>query len=94
MAIKVGIDMACHGHHRGVCAKADGALIWNNVRFQTRTEGLENICRLIPDGETEVTIAMESTRIDWIPIAAWIRWSKRTSRDRHPIFTLESGQRA
>ena len=73
MAIRVGIDIACRAHHRAKCATADGALLWSNVRFQTRAEELENICRRIPDGKTDVTIVMEPTRIAWVPLDAWFQ---------------------
>ena len=73
MAIRIGIDIACRAHHRAACATADGALLWSNVRFQTRAEELENLWRRIPDEEADVTIVMEPTRNAWVPLAAWFR---------------------
>lgn len=70
MAIRIGIDIACRAHHFAACATADGALLWSNMRFQTRAEELENLWRRIPDGETDVTIVMEPTRNAWVPLAA------------------------
>lgn len=73
MAIRIGIDIACRAHHRAACAAADGALLWSNMRFQTRAEELENLWQRIPDGETDVTVVMEPTRNAWVPLAAWFR---------------------
>lgn len=73
MAIRIGIDIACRAHHRAACATADGALLWSNLRFQTRAEELEKLWQRIPDEETDVTIVMEPTRNAWVPLAAWFR---------------------
>ena len=64
MAIRVGIDVACRTAHRAACADASGQLLWRNVRFQTNAEDLEELCRRLPDGEKDITVAPYVTQKD------------------------------